>query len=146
MAIYEIRIPTQAAASGAAYTLLRAGSRLVRLLELRFTQTQATASNIGLAAALTLGTPTTTSLAKGRNPDDVASLAGFDLGWSVVPTIAVTPYYYRGDTIAGVVGNGIQWTWAADKPLILLPSTGLLLWNFGAGAGGIMNANAVFDE
>ena len=137
---FEVAVQSAAAAAGAAYCMLQngapAGGPCIHLVEIGFTLNAATLSKVGLARALTLGTPSgTASPGQAKAAYDVTTPWGSVVTtWSVPPTIAATPYYFRQIAAAAVAGSGTVWPDAQD-PWEIPPGGALLLWNFDPSLG-----------
>lgn len=151
MSYFEASFQASGVAAGAAFCGLlnpaAAGKPRLRLVELTFTTNAATLSQVGLVRALTLGTPSLTLA--GQPTDDLDTtvpVGGIVTGWSAQPTIAGTPAYLRQFVAAAVAGAGIPWSWPGDRPLVVSPGGGLLLWNFGGSAGSALSGYAVWEE
>jgi hypothetical protein len=142
MALYEIGVVTTAPTSAFAYAQIHTGAPRVRIKEIHLVNTQAVMSQIGLVRASGVGTQSATSLGQPRDPAETASATSVETAWSVQPTGGAL--YLRRATLAAVIGNGVIWSF--PDPLIMPASAGLLLWNFGVGAGGILNVNVIYDE
>lgn len=145
MPIFERGITTVAAGAGAAYIALRASANVpVELLELGLTVANAVNSEVGLVRAATGGTASTTWTPEKVNPASAAAATIVETAWSPAPTIAGTPLYLRTAYIGGTVGNGLIWVFT--DPIIIPVSSSILIWNRGAGQGGILHAYAKWRE
>lgn len=147
------------------------GGMSVGLTRLRFDLTTAVATQLGLIAAATTGTPVTSvngvpvsGLTPSNGSQRTTSPApGIPLGaalvtaWGPAPTFAVTPVYLRQAQAAGAVGNFIEWTWPEDDPLVLDPQMvqqsgtfgflmGIAVRNIGVGATAAMLVSARWKE
>lgn len=139
MSWYSVGQATVAAASGAAYATIHTGSSYkARIAEIGVACNAATASSIGLIRAANTPIATTSVLGQAEDPSDPASTVNFDTAWSTAPTIGSN--YLRRFGLPATIGAGLIWTWAPDKPLVLPVSSWLVLWNFGASAGSILQA------
>ena len=152
MSYFEAAVQTTGAAAGAAFCMLQntgaTGKGRMRLRELGLTTNAGTLSSVGLIRAATVGT-TSGSPTPGQVTDDLDTttpLGQIVIGWSVAPTIAGTPLYLRQFVAAAVQGSGIVWTWPIEAPLVVSPTAGLLLWNFGGGAGSALSVYARWEE
>jgi len=145
MPLYSIGLITSAPLSDSPFLLIHTGANRVRLKQIEISLATAVASSVGLVRPITTGTVTPTpSVGQPYQTQDVASLTAFETAWSVAPTKAGSPVYLKRASIGGVVGNGVVWTF--PEPVIIEATSGLLLWNFGGGAGAQLNVNALYDE
>jgi hypothetical protein len=146
MALYEVAVATPAAAAGAAYCDIRtaAGAR-AEIREIGAVCNAATASAIGLIRPATVGTATTTTAGQPEDPADTAATAVIGTAWSSAPTIGTI--YLRRFGTAAQIGAGIVWSWwAARRGLIIPISSSVILWNYGGGAGSVLQVWAVWEE
>lgn len=149
---FEVAIQAPSAAAGSPICMLQntgsTGQPRLRLLELGLTTNAATLSQVGLVRAISLGTPSGVP-APGQVDDDLdnqVAVGKMVNGWSIAPTIAGTPYYLRQIVAAAQQGSGIVWTWPADRPLVVSPGAGLILWNFGSGNTSALTVYAAWGE
>ncbi len=145
MGSYAQGFASVAAAAGAAYATIHtaAGAR-ARIREIGLFCNAATASSVQLVRAAT-GTASTSVLGQAEDPADAASVTNIDTAWSVAPTIS-TNVPLRRVVIPAVIGAGVIWTWPIERPLVIAVSSMLVIWNFGAGAGSVLNGYAVWEE
>lgn len=137
-AIYTQGFSTVAAASGAPYCTFHTGSaRVARIRELGLAVNAATASSFGLIRPANTPVASTSVLVLPEDPTDPAGTVNVDTAWSTVPTIGTV--FLRKFTVPAVIGNGVIWTWNPGEELIINLSSYLVLWNFGAGAGSVLN-------
>lgn len=136
---FSIGAQSAVALAGAAYCALQnidavPGQRL-RVYEVGFTTNSNTLASVGLAmiAAGNLGTPSGTPIV--LTADDDADLtkvmASIATTWSVAPTL---PTVYKRPFSAGAV-QGSGYVWQFPDGLILSPTAGLALVNFGVATG-----------
>lgn len=149
---FEVAIQAPSAAAGSPICMLQntgaPGSARIRLAEFGLTTNAATLSQVGLVRALTIGTPSGIP-APGQPDDDLDTTVPVGKlvnGWSIAPTIAGTPYYLRQLVAAAQQGSGIVWTWPSDRPIVISPGDGLLLWNFGSGNSSALTVYAAWEE
>jgi len=67
-----------------------------------------------------------------------SSASGWVLGtiWTVAPTVAATPQYFRRADLSAV-GQSVEWTWDPEAPLVVPAGTSLSLWAPAGVAGAI---------
>lgn len=149
MARYELGVRTPAAAAGAPYATILAGSgQRMRIQEIGVSLSAATASSVGLIRTLTVGTATTSQIGAAADPADSAAVGAIATAWSTAPTIAATPVYLRRFATAAAIGPAVIWTWPSDQPLVATngATTSLVLWNFGAAAGAVLDIYIAWAE
>jgi hypothetical protein len=146
MARYEAGFVTPAAAAGAAYaTIHTAASQRARIREIGLFCNAATASSIQLIRPANTPVATTSVLGQALDPGDPASVTNCDTAWSTAPTISAN-VPLRKITLPATIGAGVIWSWLPDQPLVINVSSWLVLWNFGAGAGSVLNGYIAWDE
>ncbi len=146
---YEVGVQSVAAASAAAYCTIRgATGQRVRIREIGISLNAATASSIGLGRPANTPVATTSVLLQNKDPADAASITNFDTAWSTAPTVPAQ--FLRRIVLPATAGAGWIWTFPDDEPLILDKTAGsnqwVVLWNFGAGAGSVLNVYVVTKE
>jgi uncharacterized membrane protein len=119
-------------------------SQRLRLREIGFTNTAATASKMAIKRTTARGTNTTTQAGAGQDSADGGIVGTLDLTWSVEST--KTGNYLRRATLAAVIGAGLQWTWWNGSGLIVPVSAGLAFVVPTAAAGAAMEVWAVWEE
>ena len=149
---YTASLNLAAAAAGAALAELKAGTKnqlLVR--EIGLFLTAATSTTVGLARATAQGTPTTSQAGLQFNTDDAAGEALLESVWSAAPTFAAPRM--RRIVLPATIGASVVWSFVNErspnddrKPLIVKPSTSLVLVNDGGAAAGILAAYITWDE
>ncbi len=145
MAIYSLGFASVAAAAGAPYATLHTGANYrAQILELAVFCNAATASSIGLIRPSNSPVATTSVLGLAENTADPASTVNIDTAWSTVPTIGTS--FLRKITLPATIGAGMLFQFPADKPLIVPVSSFLVLWNFGVGAGSVLNGYVKWME
>lgn len=145
MAIYTLGFSSVAAASGTAYATIHTGaSYRARLLEIGLACNAATASSVGLIRPSNTPVATTSQLGQAEDPADGAATVNVDTAWSTAPTIGTL--FLRKFTLPATIGAGVIWSFPADKPLVIPVSGWLVLWNFGASAGSVLNGYAKWQE
>ena len=94
----------------------------VGLTRLKMTMLTAVITQLGLITPTAAGTPTAPGT---TNPPNVSnrniSLGQVSPGrlisaWSVAPTYAASPVYYRRAYLPATVGASVEWTWPEDDP------------------------------
>ena len=143
MGTYSLGIQSVAAAAGAPYATLHTGAGRIRISEIEIFVNAATASSVGLARPTNSPVATTSTLGQAQDPADVASLVNLDTAWSTAPTVSL---FHRRVTIPAVIGNGIIWTFPDPRPFYVPANSYIVLWNFGASTGSILNTTVVWDE
>lgn len=144
---YERAVASNGApGAGVTYFDIRTSSAVqARVREIIFTIGGTSNTEIGLIYSATVGTASTQ--VTGVAADRVAAASATQIGtaWSAAPTISGTPYE-RSQYIGGTVGNGFDWVWSADAPLLIPVSKSILLWNRGAAQGSVAYCTIVWDE
>jgi hypothetical protein len=138
-------IATPAAASGAAYfTINTNGTRRVRIYKFLVTNTQTVFSQFGLIRAS--NTPVTAAPITPAQYDvaDAAATAQCATTWTTPPTVGTS--FLQSVSLGPSQGAGLADQWQSDKEITLAVSTWLVVWNSGAGAGGILSVTVAFDE
>lgn len=143
MARYEVGVTTAAAAAGAAYSILAAGSTTpLRLLEVGIFNSTATAANAGLVKATANGTASTSANGVDQMSGDATSTGVVATAWSAAATLSAT--YNRRGYLPAAIGGGYIWTW--QYPGLFVPvSTGIAVANQ-TGTGQILAVYFVWDE
>lgn len=145
MSRYGVELATVAPAAGAPYATIAAGTKRVELRELGLFCNAATASSVRLLRPANTPVATTSTLCQPHDPaNTLASTTNIGTAWSTVPTIS-TNIGTRRITLPAQIGAGVIWTFY-DSPLVIPPSGWLVLWNFGAAAGSVLNMYATVDE
>lgn len=143
--IYTNGFSSVGAAAGAAYLTLHTGANLrARIQEIGFFVAANTSSSIGLGRPANTPTATTSQLGQAEEPADPASTVNVDTAWGTAPTAPTV--FMRKITVPNVTGNGVIWTWVPGSELIVPVSSWLVLWNFGAGAGSVLNGYVKWAE
>jgi hypothetical protein len=144
MARYHAGFSTPAAAAGAAYADFRTTSTdRAHILEIGLFLNAATASSISLARSTTLGTTSTTVAGVAGEPGEPAATMLVGTAWSGAPAGTGVPI--RKITLPANIGAGVVWGFGYND-LIIPISASLVLLNFGAGAGSVLNGYVVWDE
>lgn len=147
MAFYETGVRTPAAAAGAAFATLHTGASLrARIRELHIFSTAATAASIGLIRPSNAPVASTSVLGLAQDPAEPASTVNVDTAWSTAPTIGSN--FLRRIDFPASIGSGVIWTWpdGQSNGLLVAVSSYLVLWNFGASAGPILDVVLVWEE
>lgn len=144
-ATYSLGIASIAAAAGATYFTLHTGALIrARIREVGLFVNAATASSIGIIRPANTPIGTTSVLGLPNDPADPASTVNLDTAWAVTPPTVGTAYL-RKAVIPATIGNGIIWTFQPDA-LVVNVSSYLVFWNFGAGAGSVLNGYVTWEE
>lgn len=145
MALYTLGFSSAAAAAGAAYATIHtpAGVR-ARILEIGLACNAATASPVGLIRASNTPVATTSQIGQAEDPADGASVTNVDTTWSTAPTIGTL--FLRKFGLPATIGAGVIWGWPDGAPLVIAASSWLVLWNFGASAGSVLNGYIKWRE
>lgn len=142
----RLAVRTPAAAAGAAYGQIRStnNARGLYVARVKIVVATAVAGSFGLIYAASVGTSSTSQL--GENVEsaldgDPAAYGTIDTAWTVAPTISGTPKYLERVTLPATIGTVYEFMPFEQTKLLSLDTAtgggpnGLLLWNFGAGAG-----------
>ena len=146
---FECGVTGAAAASAAAYATIESAANVrMRVREIGFFLSAATASSLGLGHPANEGTPPVASTTAAGQPldqqDGIAAVGVLGTAWSTAPTAPTV--YMRKINLPAVIGAGVIWTWPADNPLIIKPSGWIVLWNYGAAAGAAPNVYVKWEE
>lgn len=127
MARYRVSVPTTATTQNAALAVLRATTTRLRLLAVQVTQRAGTQQDVALAAVTNPQAtgPTTSVTPPNLVPEDKTSDALVDTAWTTPPAIGGA--YIARDTLAGVVGNGVLWSF--DRPVEIPINGSVAVWN-----------------
>ena len=136
-------IATVAALTGAPYATINAGTHRVMVREIGLFLNAATASSVALVR------PSNTPVASGvvlAVPGDVNAITpvtSLAATWGTAPTVGTQ--YMRRAVIPAAIGNGLIWSFAFGD--LIIPISGfLVLWNFGATTGSVLNAYVSAEE
>jgi hypothetical protein len=142
---YHGSVATPAAAAGAAYmTIWAPASTRSRLLEIGLFNNAATASSIGIYRPTNTPVATTTVVPVPADPSDGVGVTLLGTAWSTAPTIG-TNVAIRRAVLPAAIGAGIIWQF--PNMVFGVAGTGaLVIWNFGAGAGSVLNVYCVTDD
>lgn len=148
MALYEAGGLTTAPAATAdkMYCSLwnTAATDRLRIREIGFTNTAATASKIAIKRITARGTNTTTLAGTPIDNNDAAAAGTLDLTYSADPT--VTGNYLRRAHLANVIGAGLLWTWWNGPGLVVPVSVGVAFVVPTAVAGAALECWIVWEE
>jgi hypothetical protein len=145
---YRIGFASAAAAASAAYCVIRAPSRAMKVTELGLSCNAATASNITLArnTAGTYAAATSSSVGQADNPLAAVGTGLVDLTFTVAPTVTVGSRLMRY-TLPATIGSGLIWTFPEGLFIQSATVTSyLVIWNEGAAAGSVLNGYVVWGE
>lgn len=143
MAIYEIGAATVAAATGAAYSTVKGDTaKSAFLKETSAYCNAATASSVLLGRPANTPVDTTTTVLNAVNPDaSSATSARHASTWSTAPTTPTV--VFRRITLPATIGAGFIWVWNPGDEPVTSKTAGttnwFVWWNFGAGAGSVLN-------
>lgn len=141
---YHGAVATPAAAAGAAYmTIWAPASTRSRLLEIGVFCNAATASSIALTRPTNTPVATTTVVPLPADPSDGVGVTLLGTAWSTAPTVGTV--FLRRALLPAAIGAGIIWQF--PNLVFGVAGTGaLVLWNYGAGAGSVLNVYCVTDD
>ena len=147
---FEVAVQTSGAAAASPICVLQntaaTGGPRLRLKEFGLTTNAATLSQVGLVRSTSLGLVSGTPAA-GQPTDDrdpTVPVGSIATGWTTPPSVGSG--FLREFVAAAVQGSGVVWTWPADRPLVVSPGGGLVLFNFGSGFASALSAYAVWEE
>ena len=150
MGWYEIGKASVAAATGAAYqTYAGATTTDAELAEIAAFCNAATASSFSIARPANTPVATGTAVFNAMNPDSaVAALSTWAGTWSTAPTTPTV--IFRMITLPATIGAGYVAVWPYGFGLRMSKTAGstqwVVLWNFGAGTGSVLNTYARVTE
>ena len=151
MAFYRIGKASVAAAAGASYATVRGATTVgAEVLSYGYFCNAATASSVQAARPANTPVATTSSLLNAINPDaDPASVVNFDTAWSTAPTTPTVIFDLI--TLPATIGAGYLYGPVPVGHGIRLSKTAgatqwLVLWNFGAGTGSVLNCSVMDSE
>lgn len=145
MAAYGLSKAGVAAATGAAYATISSGAKPIKLVKLAIYLQTAVGSSIGLIRPSNTPVATTRTLLQELGRNAGVSLTNFDTAWSTAPTIGANEFL-TGLILPTAVSAGYVDSWRLDSPLELAASSWLVIWNFGAGTGGVPRITLEIDE
>jgi hypothetical protein len=132
MPFYEMSVATVAALTNAPAAAIRAPTNAIKVWEIWWEITAATATTISLYRNTASGYTATTSTSVGQMTDPSIGTAGtgvLDTAWSTPPTIT-SGAKIRRSAVAGTIGAGAAWKFR--NGLIIRSGTAtdnLVLWN-----------------
>jgi len=138
-------IATPAAAAGAPYAFFQTNAtRRARIYKFLITNTQTVFSQVGLIRSS--NAPTTPGAITPAQYDtaDAAAVSILAVTFTTVPTVGTS--FLEEFSLGPSQGAGLADQWQSDKEITLAVSTSLVVWNPGAGAGGILSLTISFDE
>jgi len=150
MSFYEIGKATVAATTGSAYATCHGLTTLLpEIVEVGFFCNAATASSVEIARPANTPAASTSTLFTALDPDaQPASQVNFDTAWGTAPTTPTA--IFRLVTLPAVIGAGYVAVWQLGTGIKLAKTAGsgqwMVLWNFGAGTGSVLNAYVREDE
>lgn len=146
MTMFALGVSKTAAATGTGIAMIRPAATLdCEVREIGVFNSTAVASSVGLVRSATTGTPSTSALVQGQDPQRQAGQTNIDTAWSVAATIAAN--YQRKIVLPASIGAGVIWTfgpgelWAKNGA-----TTQLMLWNFGAATSAALELYIVVNE
>ena len=138
-------IATPAAASGAAYATLNTnGVRRAQIYKTLVTNTQTVFSQFGLIRASNVPVTAAPITPAQYDVADAAATAVLATTWTTPPTVGTS--FLEEFSLGPSQGAGLADQWQSDKQITLAISTWLVLWNPGAGAGGIQSVTFSYSE
>lgn len=153
MSSYSIARRTAAAAAGAAFAqfLTTDPNRGAAIKSITAVVASAVAGEIGLIRDLTRGTRVAASTQAGQPwnilPAGQVCDGALTTAWAVAPTIAATPAYLGRVQLAATIGAFVTWNFEGQGLILTPEDTGsILLWNFGAGAGPLLDVSVEFEQ
>ena len=137
-------IATPAAASGAAYATFHTTTRRARIYKILITNTQTVFSQFGLIRSSNTPAATTSTTPAQYDTADIGTTCLLDTAWSTPPTVGTS--FLESVSLGPSQGAGLADQWQSDKEITLAIAVWLVIWNSGAGAGGILSVTVAFDE
>lgn len=147
MPIMEAGVVTVAAAAAAPYAEIRTGANNpIVIYEMGFFINAATASSIQVVRPAAIGvTPAGTTVPVPVDDSvGAASTVTIATTWGTAPTISTNVPLRKGATPA-TLGTGIVWTWPVQG-LHVPKASSLVIWNYGAAGGSVLNMYVTFME
>jgi phage tail sheath gpL-like len=142
--LYSVALRITGPSAGAAYlSLVAASTKSVIVREIGVVTVAATATNVGIIRAATVGTASTSTAGQPHRTTADAATASVKSAWSSAPTIAGSPVYLRKAPLPATTGASVTWD---GLDFVLEPSTGLLIWNYGGSAAADADIHIVWEE
>ncbi len=144
MALFSLNARTTATVAGAAIVdLATTATDRIRVREIGFSSTAATAAQVGLIRSSAIGTRTSPVTGLAGDFSEPAGTGTVATAWSVAPTLVAT--YLRRFNLPAAIGAGLIWSFGPND--LLIPVSGsLVLANFGVAANPIMDVYLVWEE
>jgi hypothetical protein len=147
---YELGVTGVTAASAAACATIHTDStHAIQIVEFGLFNTSAVASSIYLGKPANTPVATTSQTSSldydGFGSALLTSASALDTAWSTAPTVPTAANQGRGVTLPANIGAGIVWSFY-DRPIELLASTWLVVWNWGAATMAANKLYFVWDE
>jgi hypothetical protein len=145
--MYRAGFQSVAAAANAAYFTIHTGAnKEAAIRQIEMYNNAATASPAQLIRPS--NTPVATTSQLGVAEDGAsgvpASTVNADTGWSTAPTVGTNPM--NKGALPATLGAGLIWTFDRYNGVIIPVSSYIVVWNYGASAGGVLNCTVVWEE
>lgn len=144
----SIGLVTAAAAANSPYwQLLRGVTAPIptpRVYGITATLVTAVETKLLLVKSLTVGTPQSTVFANKLYSPGGTDNTRFATAWSVNPTIGAVTTALARVTLPAIAGATVTWEFGEGE-LEVGTGESLLLWNAGAGAGGVLDVTCSFE-
>ena len=144
---YQVSVlSTPAPAAAAAYATFHTGANnQARMYKFIMTNTQTVFSQVQIYnAASNTPVASVSNTGKPNITQDHASTSALDTAWTTAPTISGSAW--ESFSLGPSQGSGLQDVWQSDKEMTIAVSTYMVVWNGGAGAGGICSITIAYDE
>ena len=150
MARFELSVAGVTAASGAAYATIHTSATVpIRIVEFGFSNTTAVSSDVKLGKPANTPVATTSQTSTlsyhGYGSAELTSATNIDTAWSTAPTAPTAANSGRRIVLPANIGAGIIWS-MYDRPIELLVSSWLVVWNTGAATAAANALYFVWDE
>jgi hypothetical protein len=143
MARYGIGQVGTIVTTAAAQWELRAPTVRLRVYEIGFFLTAATASTIGLGRPAAIGVGGGGVAPLGYDSAEAAATALAAVSWVTTAPTAPANYIRRAQ-LPAAIGNGMIWRWADNAPLIIPVAGSIVLWNLATNS--LCNIYVEYDE
>jgi hypothetical protein len=111
-----------------------ASGRILGVTRIKLINTTAVLTEAGLVVPATEGTPNVSLTALAASYIPGVAVGVVNTGWTVAPTYAATPAYYRGDQAAAAISSSFEWVWPEEDPLTVGAGSSVVLRNLAAAA------------
>lgn len=144
MARYSVGFSKAAPATGTFVSQLRTNtSKDMRVWEVGCFASTAVSLSVGLIRSLTVGATFTSNTPVQDDTSAGSATVLCDTAITTQPTITANAYM-RKIVLPATIGAGVIWTFPYG--LVVPVSSGILLWNFGAGTGPAVEGYWAYDE